>query len=46
MKIKCFSKRTLNVRKISIFTNLQAFNFNIQQDLKIAAFVENPEMFW
>ena len=26
MKIKCFSKRKLNVRKIQIFTNLQPFN--------------------
>ena len=31
------------VRKIQIFTNLQPFNFNLQQDLKIAAFWENPE---
>ena len=45
MKIKCFSKRKLNVRKIQIFTNLQPFNFNLQQDLKIAAFWENPEKF-
>ena len=54
MKIKCFSKRKLNVRKIQIFTNLQPFtsnfifflqpfSFNLQQDLKIAAFWENPE---
>ena len=43
MKMKCFSKRKLNVRKIEIFTNLQPFNFNLQQDLKIAAFWENPE---
>ena len=46
MKIKCFSKRKLNVRKIQIFTNLQPFNFNLQQDLKIAAFWENPEKIW
>ena len=46
MKIKCFSKRKLNVRNIQIFTNLQPFNFNPQQDLKIAAFWENPEKFW
>ena len=46
MKIKCFSKRKLNVRKIQIFTNLQPFNFNLQQDLKIAAFWENPEKNW
>ena len=32
MKIECFSQRTLNVRKIQNFTNLQSFN---QQDLKI-----------
>ena len=38
MKIECFSKRKLNVRKISIFTNLQPFDFNLQQDLKIVAF--------
>ena len=25
---------------------MQPFNFNLQQDLKIAAFWENPEMFW
>ena len=43
MKMKCFSKRKLNVRRIKIFTNLQPFNFNLQQDLKIAAFWENPE---
>ena len=43
MKIKCFSKRKLNVRKIQVFANLQPFNFNLQQDLKIAAFWENPE---
>ena len=35
MKIKCFSKRKLNVRKTQMFTNLQSFNFNLQQDLKI-----------
>ena len=46
MKMKCFSKRKLNVRKIQIFTNLQPFDFNLQQDLKIAAFWENPEIFW
>ena len=46
MKIKCFSQRKLNVRKIQIFTNLQPFNFNLQQDLKIAAFWENPEKTW
>ena len=28
-----------------IFTNLQPFNFKLQQDLKIAAFWENPELF-
>ena len=44
MKIKCFSKRKLNVRKIQIFTNLQPFNFNLQQDLKIAAFWENKPL--
>ena len=44
MKIKCFSKRTLNVRKIQIFTNLQPFNFNLQQDLKFATVWENPEI--
>ena len=43
MKIKCLSKRKLNVRKIQISTNLQPFNFNPQQDLKITAFWENPE---
>ena len=48
MKIICFSKRKLNVHKISIFTNLQPFNFNLQQYLKIAAlfFGENPEKKW
>ena len=46
MKIKCFSKRKLNVRKIQIFTNLQPFNFNLQQDLKIAACWENPQKNW
>jgi len=25
---------------------LQPFNFNLQQDLKIAAFWENPEKIW
>jgi hypothetical protein len=34
------------VRKIKIFTNLQPFNFNLQQDLKIAAFWESPEKIW
>ena len=43
MKIKCFSKRKLNVRKIQILTNLQLINFHFQQDLKIAVFWENPE---
>ena len=46
MKIKCFSERKLNVRKTQIFTNLQPFNFNLQQDLKIAAFWESPEKCW
>ena len=46
MTIKYFSKRKLNVRKIQIFTNLQPFHFNRQQDLKIAAFWENPERIW
>ena len=46
MKMKCFSKRKLNLRKIQIFTNLQPFNFNLQQDLKIATFCENPEKSW
>ena len=46
MKLKCFSKRKLNVRKIQNFTNLQPFHFNLQQDLKIAAFWENPETIW
>ena len=46
MKIEFFSKRTLIVRKIQIFTNLQPFNFNLQQDLKIAAFWENLEKNW
>ena len=45
MQIKCFSTRKLIVRKIKIFTNLQPFHFNLQQDLKIAAFWENPENF-
>ena len=47
MKIKCFSEPELNVRKIQIFTNLQPFNFNLQQDLKFAAFwgKNNPENF-
>ena len=31
---------------IWIFTKLQPFNFNLQQDLKIAAFWENPEKNW
>ena len=39
MEIKCFSKRKLNVRKIQFFTNLQPFNFNLQQDLKIVALI-------
>ena len=46
MKIKCFSKRQLNVRKIQSFTTLQPFNFNLQKDSKIAAFWENPENIW
>ena len=29
-----------------MFNNLQPFNFNLQQDLKIAAFWENPEKIW
>ena len=46
MKIKCFSKRKLNVRKIEISINLQPFNFDLQQDLKIAAFWGNPIFFF
>ena len=37
-------KAKINVRKISIFTNLQRFNFNRKQDLKIASFWENPKI--
>ena len=46
MKIECFSKRKLNVRKIYIFADLHQFNFNLQQDLETVAFWENPEKFW
>ena len=46
MKIKCFSNRKWNVRKIQNFTNLQPFHFNRQQHLKIAAAWENPEKIW
>ena len=46
MKIICFSKRKLNVHKIYLFTNLQPFDFSLHQDLKIAAFWENPENIW
>ena len=46
MKIECFSKRKLNMHKIYLFINLQPFDFNLQQDLKFAAFWENPENIW
>ena len=38
-----FRTKIKNVRKIQNFTNLQPVNFNLLQDLKIAAFWENPE---
>ena len=36
----------LKLRKIQIFTNLQPFKFNLQQDLRIAAFWESLENNW
>ena len=45
-RLRRFSMRKLTVRKIQIFTELQPFNLNLQQDLKIAAFWENPENIW
>ena len=41
-----FFKAKLIVHKNQIFINVQLFNFYLMQDLKIAAFWENPENIW